>query len=221
MADDPSDALTRGDLHDALRFLHAQAHQGQLDLDRIDAILGALIKTLLDSGLLDRARVETLLPDANARLAARAAHEVTVDVGPAIDKYAVSGPADLDCAALLPLCLGRCCRLTFALSFQDLDEGQVRWDYRQPYRIRQRADDGYCVHSDRETRGCAVYAARPATCRRYDCRNDARIWDDFERRIPAPVERIDRLIQLRTQPRPSPAPPDELRMEPEPETEPT
>jgi Fe-S-cluster containining protein len=208
MADDP---LTRGDLDDALRFLHAMASQGERELDRIDAILAALVKTLLASGVLDRARVEALLPDANARLAARAAADVTVDIGPALDKYAVSGPTDLDCAALLPLCRGRCCRLTFALSFQDLDEGQVRWDYRHPYRIRQGADS-YCVHSDPATRGCGVYAARPATCRRYDCRNDARIWDDFARRIPAPIEKLDRLVQIR--PRPEAPPADEARMEP-------
>jgi len=194
---DPSDPLTRGDLHDALRFLHAMAAQGQLELDRVDAILGALIKTLLESGRLDPARVEQLLPDATAKLQARAVGEAAVDVGPAIDKYAVPSPPDLDCAALIPLCQGRCCRLVFALSFQDLDEGQVRWDYRRPYQIRQRERDGYCVHADPASRGCTVYAARPATCRTYDCRNDKRIWDDFERRIPAPLERMNGLVELR------------------------
>src|SRR5690606_11515616 len=105
----------------------------QVELDRIDAILAALIKALLERGRLDPARVEQLLPDAAARLEARAAGEAAVDVGPAVDKYGVASPPDLDCASLLPLYHGRCCRLVFALSFQDLDEGQVRWDYRRPY----------------------------------------------------------------------------------------
>jgi len=217
---DPGDPLARGDLDDALRFLHAMAMQGQVELDRIDAVLAALIKTLLESKRLDPARVEQLLPAAAARLEARAAGEVAVEIGPALDKYAVASPADLDCASLLPLCGGRCCRLTFALSFQDLDEGQVRWNYRRPYSIRQR-DDGLCVHADPINHGCGVYAARPATCRRYDCRKDPRIWDDFERRIPAPLERVTRLVQIRKR-EPDrtgkPGEPDErdaLRMDPD------
>jgi Fe-S-cluster containining protein len=205
VARDPADPLSRADLDDALRFLHAMAAQGKVELDRIDAVLAALIKTLLESGRLDPARVEQLLPEATARLAARAPGEAAVDVGPAVDKYAVAPPPDLDCAALLPLCQGRCCRLVFALSFQDLDEGRVRWDYRRPYQIRQR-DDGYCVHSDPQHRGCTVYAHRPATCRTYDCRNDKRIWDDFERRIPAPIERLAGLVALRKRKRERMAP---------------
>ena len=212
---DPEDPLARGDLHDALYFLHAMAMQGQVELDRIDAVLAALIETLLESRRLDPARVEQLLPAAAARLEARAAAEVAVEIGPALDKYEVASPADLDCAALLPLCGGRCCRLTFALSFQDLDEGLVRWTYRRPYTIRQR-DDGFCVHADPDTHGCGVYAARPATCRRYDCRNDPRIWEDFARRIPAPIERVTRLVQIRKREPGRPGEPEPLRMDPEP-----
>jgi hypothetical protein len=220
---DPSDPLTRGDLHDALRFLHAMALQGQIELDRIDAVLAALIQTLLETRRLDPVRVEALLPAANARLEARAGVQASVEVGPALDKYEVSSPTDLDCAALIPLCQGRCCRLMFSLSFQDLDEGQVRWDYRRPYRIRQR-EDGVCVHADPATHACGVYEVRPATCRRYDCRKDPRIWEDFERRIPAPMERVMRapgpprkrlpLVPADRSP-PAEAADDALRMDPE------
>ena len=203
---DPADPLSRADLHDALRFLHAMAAQGQVELDRIDAILAALIKTLLESGRLDPARVEQLLPETTRKLDERAGGEAVVDVGPTLDKYAVASPPDLDCAQLLPLCQARCCRLVFALSFQDLDEGELRWDYRHPYQIRQR-DDGYCVHSDPASRGCTVYAARPATCRRYDCRNDRRIWEDFERRIPAPLDQLSKLVEIRKRERMAPGEP--------------
>jgi hypothetical protein len=78
--------------------------------------------------------------------------------------------------------------MIFPLSTTDLDEGVIRWDYGQPYMIRQRASDGYCVHNDPASRGCTVHAQRPATCRRYDCRNDTRVWLDFEARIPAPMD---------------------------------
>ena len=61
----------------------------------------------------------------------------------------------------------------------------IRWDYGQPYLIRQRASDGFCVHNDPDQHGCTVHKFRPRICRLYDCRKDTRIWVDFEQRIPA------------------------------------
>jgi Fe-S-cluster containining protein len=121
------------------------------------------------------------------REAERARAQAFVQVAPAVDKYALADLPQIDCASRIPLCHGRCCRLVFPLSFQDLDERVVQWDYSRPYQIRRR-EDGYCTHSDEETRGCRVYENRPAICRTYDCRNDKRIWEDFEKRIPAPLE---------------------------------
>jgi hypothetical protein len=63
----------------------------------------------------------------------------------------------------------------------------IRWDYGRPYLIQQR--DGTCAHNDAQ-RGCEVYAQRPAACRAYDCRGDHRVWIDYERRIPAPIEAL-------------------------------
>ena len=58
----------------------------------------------------------------------------------------------------------------------------MRWNYAAPYMIAKKPD-GRCVHL--ESSGCNVYDKRPATCRLYDCRQDSRIWRDFEKRIPA------------------------------------
>ena len=33
-----------------------------------------------------------------------------------------------------------------------------------------------------------MHAFRPRVCRSYDCRSDERIWLDYEKRIPAPIE---------------------------------
>jgi Fe-S-cluster containining protein len=33
---------------------------------------------------------------------------------------------------------------------------------------------------------CTIYERRPGACRAYDCRNDRRVWLDFEARVPAP-----------------------------------
>jgi hypothetical protein len=114
-----------------------------------------------------------------------------VELAAPVDKYAVtaSGPP---CLELLPICGARCCRLSFPLSSQDLDEGVIRWDHGRPYLIRHDAD-GACTHLGRARgTGCTQYAHRPATCRTYDCRDDPRIWLDFARRELAPVEAIRR-----------------------------
>jgi Fe-S-cluster containining protein len=118
---------------------------------------------------------------------ARSAGRVSLDlVGLGASKYRTESPP-VPCAELIPLCHARCCTLSFALSTEDLDEGVIRWDYGQPYLIRQRGSDGYCVHNDPDSRGCTVHAHRPRVCRSYDCRKDARVWIDYEQRIPAPL----------------------------------
>jgi Fe-S-cluster containining protein len=103
-----------------------------------------------------------------------------------VDKYEVESPADLDCMSLMHLCHGRCCSFRFELSTQDLDEGKIRWEVNDPYRIRQERD-GYCTHLERATMGCTAYEHRPAPCRMFDCRDDQRVWIDFEKKIPAPM----------------------------------
>ncbi len=100
------------------------------------------------------------------------------------DKHAIAGP-DVDCASLLHLCHGRCCSFKVALSRSDVLEGRLRWVIEEPY-VLPRADTGYCTYRDDEAR-CTVYDDRPTTCRAYDCRGDARVWLDFEQRIPAPL----------------------------------
>lgn len=99
------------------------------------------------------------------------------------DKYEVAGP-DVDCAALMPICQARCCALNVKLSRQDVEEGQLEWDVEQPY-ILKKAADGYCQYVG-DTGGCTTYASRPMECRRFDCRDDARIWIDWENKIPQP-----------------------------------
>jgi prolipoprotein diacylglyceryltransferase/Fe-S-cluster containining protein len=104
---------------------------------------------------------------------------------PAPDKYAFKNDAKIDCASRIHLCQAACCRLTFALSKQDVMEGVVRWELGKPYMIA-RNSDGYCGHLDRQCMGCSVYEHRPVICRTYDCRNDKRIWLDFEKKISNP-----------------------------------
>ena len=58
----------------------------------------------------------------------------------------------------------------------------MKWDLAHPYLIARGAD-GYCRHFERERCRCTIYQHRPVPCRGYDCRNDTRIWADFEHKV--------------------------------------
>lgn len=174
-----------------MRFLHAMSMETKLSFERVDAVLRAIVDTLVAHGALDPAEIASRVQGLAARAREDNLHDTHVEVEAAVDKYALTELPDVDCASLIEHCRGRCCKLHFPLSFQDLDEGVVQWRYDRPYRIRQRAEDGYCVHSEPTSHGCTVYEHRPLTCRRYDCRSDPRIWIDFEHRIPAPMSEIE------------------------------
>jgi|GEM_PF-490005 len=102
------------------------------------------------------------------------------------DKYALTDGVRIDCENRVHLCKAACCALAFPLSRQDVAEGVVRWNPQRPYE-NARGSDGYCVHLlTEQPRRCSIYAQRPAPCRMYDCRRNASIWQDFERKIPSP-----------------------------------
>ncbi len=185
-ANDPAPAARDPeDVGDALRFTHAVGMQNKKRVVDLAASLYAAIETLVAHGVLPideyQQRRERTLQRENQQLRS----DALVVIHDTPDKYALPSLPAIDCEARLPLCRARCCTLTFPLSAQDLDERVVRWDYAQPYQIARRAD-GYCVHNRAGTHDCQVYERRPAVCRQYDCRNDQRIWRDFEQRIPAP-----------------------------------
>jgi Fe-S-cluster containining protein len=86
---------------------------------------------------------------------------------------------EVNCAERMHVCHAVCCKLSFALTAQEVDAGKVRFDVGFPYMIRHDSD-GYCTHNDRSTGFCGVYGDRPGICRHYSCANDERIWKDFE-----------------------------------------
>jgi Fe-S-cluster containining protein len=192
---EPSD---REDVEGGLRFLHVMEMQTKLDLADATARILALTEELVARGVISLRGLEQRMDRVRTAEGERTAEQAAVHVAPTIDKYQVTELPDIDCASLISVCKGRCCRLSFPLSFQDLDEHIVRFDYAMPYLIRQ-GDDGYCTHSDPQKRSCQVYEARPVTCRTYDCRKDARIWKDFANKIPAEDDAIP-LVRIRKKP---------------------
>lgn len=176
-------AVPPEDIENGLRFLHIVDMETKARVADLSATVNAMLETLVGAGQLPLETYEKRKRLTMARENERAAGEVGVAVANIPDKYALADLPQIDCAARLPLCKGRCCSFTFPLSVQDLDERVVRWNYGAPYKIAQR-EDGYCVHNEANG-GCGVYANRPGVCRTYDCRRDRRIWIDFDNRIPA------------------------------------
>lgn len=180
----PRDETVEGDLNGGLVFAHTLAMQTKFSTFDARVRLQATIEELVAQGALDLQKLEARQQQVREREAERWNQQTVVRLSDNVDKYALTDLPRIDCASRLPLCKARCCSLTFHLSPQDLDERVVAWEYGRPYRIRHTAE-GFCVHNDRGTCGCTVYTHRPAICRTYDCRNDKRIWQDFENRIPA------------------------------------
>jgi Fe-S-cluster containining protein len=193
VSDEP---VTRADLERALRFLNNALTQMRDETLQLAAQVVTLTRQLEEKGAVAEADVLAALPAAVDQV--RVADEVSPPLRVELSDF-LGDKADLEsppvpCAELIPICRARCCTFTFRLSTQDLEEGVVKWDYGRPYWNRRR-EDGYCVHN--QAGGCQVYDDRPSTCRTYDCRDDKRVWTDFEKRILAPIG-PDPLIQLRS-----------------------
>lgn len=179
-----ADAL-RDEMVDGLRYVHHQLGANTGKALEVASFLYALIELLMKKGLLTEAELNAQKVEVAKRLVEkfRELGMGAVFQDPEHDKYAFgAGEANVDCARRLPICQAVCCRLNFALSRQDLDEGILKWELGRPYMIAHDAD-GYCRHLDRQASHCTVYENRPVPCRAYDCSKDKRIWLDFENNL--------------------------------------
>lgn len=190
----PADeSITRGELERALRHVNYLIASLREEVLTLGAQVVTLTNELVQRKVVEESAVTDALPEVveSVRIIDEDADPRRVDIAPLLgDKHEIE-ELPIPCRELLHLCEARCCRLTFALNTQDLDEGRIRWDYARPYWILQRATDGYCAHNDADTRRCGAYQYRPAPCREFDCRGDSRIWVDFEKRIAAPESAIE------------------------------
>ena len=171
-----------------LLYAHARANANTAALHETSSTLDAVVEVLVAEGIVDGDQ----LADARTRTAPRREREY-YERGMAVaiqdfdeSKYSFAGGAEIDCENRLHLCGAACCKLPVALSKQDVEEGVLRWELGRPYLLLHDAD-GHCHHLDRETHRCGAYGARPIPCRAYDCRNDERIWLDFEAGIVNPA----------------------------------
>jgi len=184
---------------EGLLYTHTRINNNTNKVLETASFLYALIELLDEKYLLS---IEEL--DERKKQVARRLVQKFVESGiglmhqdPEYDKYSFNDESSVDCLSRLDICKGVCCKLPFALSKQDVEEGIIRWEFSRPYLIAH-DDDGYCVHLDRETYKCTVREHRTVPCRGFDCKNNEKwkVWQDYEKGIinPELAEKIEKEI---------------------------
>jgi hypothetical protein len=183
---DPAPDL-RQEVAEGLFYTHSRLSQGTNKTLESSAFLYGLIELLSEKGLISIAELDERKKIVAERLIAQLKEKgLGVMLQDEVeDKYSFEGEAKIDCENRIEFCHAACCRLRFALSKQDVYEGVVKWELGRPYLIAQ-GKDGYCTHVEHGTCRCTIREQRPVPCRGYDCRNDKRIWVDFENKIVNP-----------------------------------
>jgi hypothetical protein len=174
----------RQEIAEGLLFAHARLSENTKTTLETSSFLYGLVELLSERGMISIEDLDERKRKVAARLVKKN-KERGVGIllqDPEYDKYTFKDEAEIDCARFVHLCKAACCRLPFALSKQDIREGIVLWDLGQPYIIAQEKD-GYCAHLEKECWRCTVRDYRPVPCRAYDCRDDKKIWMDFEKKI--------------------------------------
>jgi len=185
---EPSDgAVGRAEVAEGFRYAHFRADANTGKLLEVASFLYAAIDLLNQKGLLDIAELDEHKKRAAANLVEKFSERGmgVVYQKPEYDKYQFAGQVEIDCESRVHICHAACCKMRFALSKQDVEEGIVRWDFSVPYLIA-RDPDGYCQHLHREKKSCTIHPHRPVPCRAFDCRKDRRIWLDFENMVVNP-----------------------------------
>lgn len=169
-------------LSKGLIFANHMSSFNQENIKGNNALLHSLIEILISKGFIHLHELEERKEKVIESFGKNNEHMPKVHLVETPDKYTQGNEVCIDCENCHVICKGVCCKLWFALSVQDINEGIVKWDYMQPYGIA-RDKNGYCIHRDRSNHKCTVYENRPLVCKAYDCRQDRRIWIDFEKKI--------------------------------------
>jgi len=166
-------------------FMHASFDRIAARASGIESRLVELIEVLEDRGVIGAAELTPPPPAHPAPAPAPGQEQDAPPIQwPALALRGQVGPpkpaVEVNCAERMHICHAVCCKLSFALTAEEVDAGKVKFDLGFPYMIRHDAD-GYCTHNNRETGFCGVYEDRPGICRHYSCAGDGRIWKDFDK----------------------------------------
>lgn len=160
-------------------FTHTALSNNAERLDEAESILYGLADLMIEKGAVTSDEVFSKAARVREEMAAKGE-----TLGPGV-ALRVDGDEEDDgfvpvnCAERIHICKAVCCRLSFALSAEEVEAGEVKWDLGRPYHIRQEST-GYCAHNDPSKRSCLVYHDRPSVCRKYSCAKDERIWKNFD-----------------------------------------
>jgi len=177
----------RKEVADGLFYTHTRLSQNTNKTLEASSFLYGLVELLSERGIITIQELDQHKKVAAERLTAQLKEKgLGVMLQDAVeDKYTFQEEAKIDCENRVEFCHASCCRLRFALSKQDIYEGIIKWDLGRPYLIAH-DKDGYCTHFERSACRCTVRENRPVPCRGYDCRNDKRIWLDFDNKVVNP-----------------------------------
>src|SRR5687767_8869957 len=150
-------SVKRQEVAGGLLYCHSRLNANTSKLLESASFLYALVELLTEKGLIQLEDLEDKKREVAERLL-----ESFLDksMGVAMqederDKYTFDETVEIDCQNRVHLCKAACCRMSFALSQQDVEEGVVKWDLGRPYLIAQDVD-GYCRHLDRKTSCCTI-----------------------------------------------------------------
>src|SRR6266700_1827507 len=158
----------RSEFAGGLLYTHSRANSNTAKLLEVSSFAYAAIELLAEKGLIDIEVLDRKKKEVADRLVEKFRQE---GIGaayqdPEYDKYTFEKSVTIDCENRIDLCKAACCRLRFALSHQDVEEGTVQWDFAHPYFIAQ-GEDGYCRHLDRGCLSCTIHRSRPVPFRAY------------------------------------------------------
>jgi Fe-S-cluster containining protein len=162
-------------------FTHTALSENAALLTELQSFTFGLIDTLIQRGIITEEEVTQAVDKVRKQMEANGEVDIpriALRIDRKRNEEDIFSP--VDCAERIQTCKGICCKLSFALSRAEIEEGWVKWDLGRPYFIRQEKD-GYCTHHDVETHRCGIYENRPDVCRGYICANDHRIWKDFQK----------------------------------------
>lgn len=185
------------DLSSGLLYTHTRINANTAKILEASSFLYALVELLNEKGLLSFEELDERKKQVAERLVKKFVESgiglMYQDVSD--DKYTFEHETLVDCPSRLHICKAVCCKLPFALSRQDVEEGILRWEFKRPYLIAH-DEDGYCRHLDRKTYLCTVRKNRSVACRGFDCRDNERwkVWLDYDNSIINPdlMEKIDK-----------------------------
>ena len=165
--------LIRSALH-----THTQLSHQSDKINDLEAFIQSVANILYEKGILSAETLQSHFQHYKEK-AMDENDVLTAGVQLRVDSEERFQKADINCSERIHICKGVCCSLRFPLSKNEVESGHVKWDLGNPYFILQ--SQGCCTHQNHENGGCTVYENRPSICSWYTCKEDTRIWKDFDK----------------------------------------